>query len=796
MSTHTPPRRSLIVTYWVLSALCFLALALIGWHLSPNGIWGLYTLSDGALAAWNSESIFQWSAPFDPSPYNFLQGLGSLYIPNTPWTNPGALVMSLPTDVPTRYYLSYSIYFLELFVSAVALGRALRLPWVQCITAAQLLCLVTFPPFSGYFLTLPWFSLAPFNAHLMALFNLSLVIFTGLGTGSNRKDILRLASFAACVVAIFYTAEITAVTYVPVYALFGFALFWNDCRRRSMLWKIGTLVGLGVILAVMHASDFYVATAQVTSSHLTTALEARSGGPNIWSRLLQGFKSYDWCGDPQVFLCSNYRIAYFHAAGLAGAALLALLRRGTMRWLGMSLLVYALFFHLYAVGAELALLSVFNRINKVYLVFASYTFYAISAIAGVFALLDFLTRAPFKAVGDVWPRTVRPARIVKGFAALVASLVLPVYAGYILFELQGPTLQKAIATRQLPPTQIHEPEPNPITALLSHEAGLRPGAQYQGLTTSYFAGRGGPLRRKLGVADRSPSNPSLYIDSRHYLEAQYGNRFMMTDLWRWNIPTFEEYGQWITKPLYAFNRAMLGRAEDVLSSWETQINDLRIPLMQAIGIRFLITDSELVDDRLTLRRIYTRTTPSRPEVIHLAARGAALLAGPPVPVRLYEIDDPNLASYSPVEVIVRSTAIDAFKAMRDPAFSARRQVVLGEDPGVTTLVPVASSKLEINRGSIRVSARTSGTSLLLLPIQFSHCLSAKPHVRGNDVATARLLRANIVQSALLFEGSVDIDLSFDFAPGRHGATCRFSDAHDYERLDFSPWRQMKAVSPE
>ena len=61
MSTYTPPRRSLIVTHCVLSALCFMALVLVGWHLSPNGIWGLYSLSDGAPAAWNSESIFQWT---------------------------------------------------------------------------------------------------------------------------------------------------------------------------------------------------------------------------------------------------------------------------------------------------------------------------------------------------------------------------------------------------------------------------------------------------------------------------------------------------------------------------------------------------------------------------------------------------------------------------------------------------------------------------------------------------------------------------------------------------------------
>jgi len=56
----------------------------------------LYTPIDGQWAKWNVEAILQFGKVFDLSAHSMLAGMGSMYFPNLPWLNPGALVLALP----------------------------------------------------------------------------------------------------------------------------------------------------------------------------------------------------------------------------------------------------------------------------------------------------------------------------------------------------------------------------------------------------------------------------------------------------------------------------------------------------------------------------------------------------------------------------------------------------------------------------------------------------------------------------------------------------------------------------
>jgi hypothetical protein len=62
---------------------------------------------------------------------------------------------------------------------------------------------------------------------------------------------------------------------------------------------------------------------------------------------------------------------------------------------------------------------------------------------------------------------------------------------------------------------------------------------------------------------------------------------------------------------------------------------------------------------------------------------------------------------------------------------------------------------ECPRGGLHVSAQSDGTSLVLLPQQFSHCL--RPH----DYRV-RLLRSDLLLTGMLFSGRVDTDISFGY----------------------------------
>jgi hypothetical protein len=75
----------------------------------------------------------------------------------------------------------------------------------------------------------------------------------------------------------------------------------------------------------------------------------------------------------------------------------------------------------------------------------------------------------------------------------------------------------------------------------------------------------------------------------------------------------------------------------------------------------------------------------------------------------------------------------------------------------STLAPIGSMTFEYASSRFLVSAESSGNSLLLLPFQFSNCLS----ISGGD-GTARLLRVNGGQAALHFAKHVDVQVANDF----------------------------------
>jgi hypothetical protein len=80
---------------------------------------------------------------------------------------------------------------------------------------------------------------------------------------------------------------------------------------------------------------------------------------------------------------------------------------------------------------------------------------------------------------------------------------------------------------------------------------------------------------------------------------------------------------------------------------------------------------------------------------------------------------------------------------------------------VPQLVPGRFKEIRVFRDRLVVVGESTGTSLLVLPIEFSHCLDV-------SIATgsgARVLRANINQTALLFSGAPRSSCAIAFRPG-------------------------------
>jgi hypothetical protein len=76
-------------------------------------------------------------------------------------------------------------------------------------------------------------------------------------------------------------------------------------------------------------------------------------------------------------------------------------------------------------------------------------------------------------------------------------------------------------------------------------------------------------------------------------------------------------------------------------------------------------------------------------------------------------------------------------------------------------------------GGFHLSGRSDGSSLVVLPEQFSHCLRPRDE-------RVHIIRADLLMTGVIFSGDVDTDILFDygiFTPG-----CRRADLADVQRL--------------
>lgn len=116
-------------------------LMIVGMERMPSA---LYRPIDGEWAKWNVEAILHFGKVLDLSPYSMLAGMGSMYFPNLPWLNPGALALGLPLADPSKNIASYIVYAAELAVSIVALARVIGFSWPMSTVAAQLYLICCF----------------------------------------------------------------------------------------------------------------------------------------------------------------------------------------------------------------------------------------------------------------------------------------------------------------------------------------------------------------------------------------------------------------------------------------------------------------------------------------------------------------------------------------------------------------------------------------------------------------------------------------------------------------------------
>ena len=146
---------------------------------------------------------------------------------------------------------------------------------------------------------------------------------------------------------------------------------------------------------------------------------------------------------------------------------------------------------------------------------------------------------------------------------------------------------------------------------------------------------------------------------------------------------------------------------------------------------------------------------------------------------LFEIDEVNVGNFSPTIVVHASSMLETFKIMSSANFSVDQDLVL-QTKIREDLVPAISASLEIINGDLRLRAESLATSIIVLPLEFSHCLKFIEKDENSGFLGAQI--GDGFLTAVMFEKTLDLDIRFRFGLlGNSG--CRLRDLNEFR--DFS-----------
>jgi hypothetical protein len=148
---------------------------------------------------------------------------------------------------------------------------------------------------------------------------------------------------------------------------------------------------------------------------------------------------------------------------------------------------------------------------------------------------------------------------------------------------------------------------------------------------------------------------------------------------------------------------------------------------------------------------------------------------------LYEAPNVNLGGYSPTEVTKVATFKEALDAVSAPGFDAQQTAVVFDLEGELKrkLVPATDVQIRFERSALAITASSAGSSLLILPFEFSRCLEVTSN--SPDAAAPVIFRADGPLTALLFSDRLDARIEYLTGPFTR-PRCRIRDASEFSRL--------------
>jgi hypothetical protein len=350
-----------------------------------------------------------------------------------------------------------------------------------------------------------------------------------------------------------------------------------------------------------------------------------------------------------------------------------------------------------------------------------------SAVAGYWSCLQSIAAFARSSVGLAplgGALVSRPAwRDWAGFfAGLIAVVVVPV--GGLLFALER---SKSVPADAYTISGPREPE---LAEYLSDHIGLDVGKPYRG------------------------SAVFLPFDAHDIVS--------VANLWSEGIPTVDEYSQLVTPQAFYLQAELFRLGTQGGNGFWPSVgfgsDDVLFKTLHALGVRYILAHAPF--EVAEQHKFTGQSVPRRQPPL------------PPGEWYIYQLPDPNVGDYSPTEIVLAGSAAQIVAGLADTDFDFRRNVILSASHG--PLVPARDMHLTVNRGGgFHIGGHSDGTSLVILPQQFTNCLKTSD-------SRVRIVRANLMWTGVIFSGDIDTDIWFAY--GMFSPECRLDDLADMRQL--------------
>jgi len=627
---------------------------------------------------------------------NPLQGIGNVTLAYNFNLAPAYWLARAFDEPVARQIAAYTVFSVEFFVAVLLAGAVARLSWSSRLLGAWVVTPLALPMIPGHELFVT-FNLIPHFVDLVLLCFVILWLLDRIGRGTRKTDLL--ASIAMCVGALWMVSENASlvVTVVPVLGALAAAIVFERDSVPFRNRRLAALLGSVIALHVGGVFEFVL---------------------GLYRYTVPGFNAAELVRNQESIV--NASIAFFGTAALALVILAAagvlealVFRRGRMSIGVASAGLFILF-----VGGGYLLVQhgeAWRGPQMFYFEVLGWPIYAAYA-------------------GHALSRIVSCSE--NAVARLRAVPQLPGWGGIALGSVcllvAGPARSPANAGL---PWRV---ERAPLVDRLERDISLIPGQPFRGYAASFTALSLG--KRGLAWSDIHPYD--------YEVVQRTGNDHRLVGLWKYRIPTLQEYNQFLTPEYYVVVSRLLGKPDDRQVRIVVIQTNPHQRLLAALGVRYVLADVDL---------------PSPASL-----RGVQNLEGMEA-IRLYEIAGVNLGQFSPTWVTVARDAAEVLDGMRTADLA---EVAFTLQPVDGPLRSAQNATLRFDGGGYHATATSAGRSLLVLPIHYSRCL-----VVSRDAGEARLVRTNLFQTGVVFNRVLDARIEFRFGPLTN-SSCRLEDLRD------------------